>query len=692
MNRISQGVMRAWVGMGTRFLPFADAATPDLPLSRLLRLSLFQVSVGMCLVLMVGTLNRVMIVELGVSASLVSIMVAVPLLFAPFRALIGFRSDTHRSQLGWKRVPFIYRGTMIQFGGLSIMPFALLVLSGGGNSAGMPPWVGQSAAALSFLLVGVGMHTTQTVGLALATDLASPESRPKVVGLMYTMLMFGTIASALIFGSLLEDFTPGRLIQVIQGAAVATLILNSVAIWKQETRGRGRLAQPAASEPTFRESWDTFIQGEHAMRRLLAVGLGTMAFSMSDVLLEPYGGEILKLSVGDTTKLTATLAVGGLLGFGLASRVLSFGADPFRMASRGALVGVPAFACVMLAAPLDIPMLFGSAILFVGFGAGLFAHGTLTATMNLAPADQTGLALGAWGAVQATAAGVGVAAGGIMRDVVTAAAPQGLSGAVSGYHFVYGVEVVFLLATLAIMYPLINRRTHWREQENPRTSGRLSEPKEPNGGVMTQTINRMYNSYESAAKAAEELRTNRFIRFPDVFVTDRNGRADPQASGAELSVDEIMAALMKAYVLKADAKVYAQRIKQGSALLTVHAQFGSMATALRLLDRHKSVDSGVPDPEYVAVPWDEAAPCSSALQLPVLLDDSMTFSRFWGVPALTKKGSTSGSCLGLPEVSDGSRPFTGTFGMALISNKPTILSSALGLPVLTKSKSSSARR
>lgn len=74
MNRISQGVMRAWVGMGTRFLPFADAATPDLPLSRLLRLSLFQVSVGMCLVLMVGTLNRVMIVELGVSASLVSII------------------------------------------------------------------------------------------------------------------------------------------------------------------------------------------------------------------------------------------------------------------------------------------------------------------------------------------------------------------------------------------------------------------------------------------------------------------------------------------------------------------------------------------------------------------------------------------------------------------------------------------
>ena len=150
MNRISQRVMRSWVSLGTSFLPFADAATPDLPLSRLLRLSLFQVSVGMSLVLLVGTLNRVMIVELNVPASLVAIMISLPLLFAPFRALIGFRSDTHKSALGWKRVPFIYRGTMFQFGGLALMPFALLVLSGGGNAHQVPTWVGQLAAAGSF--------------------------------------------------------------------------------------------------------------------------------------------------------------------------------------------------------------------------------------------------------------------------------------------------------------------------------------------------------------------------------------------------------------------------------------------------------------------------------------------------------------------------------------------------------------
>ena len=461
MNRLNRQLMRAWAGLGTRFLPFADAATPDLPLSKLLRLSLFQVSVGMALVLLIGTLNRVMIVELGVPASLVAIMVSMPLLFAPFRALIGFRSDTHTSALGWRRVPYLWKGTMLQFGGLAMMPFALLVLSGGGNAHQYPAWFGQLGAGLAFLLVGAGLHMTQTVGLALATDLAPVESQPKVVGLMYVMLLMGMIVSSLLFGTLLADFTPAKLIQVIQGAAVATIVLNIAAMWKQEKRNPSRTSG-SVQHPTFRESWDTFSQGGHAVRRLVAVGIGTMAFSMNDVLLEPYGGQVLQMSVGETTKLTATMAIGGLLGFALASRVLSRGADPFRMAGYGALVGLPAFAAVILAAPLNAPMLFAAGTMLIGFGAGLFGHGTLTATMNLAPKNQTGLALGAWGAVQASAAGLAVAFGGIIRDVVAGMASRdyfshAFNVPATGYVFVYGIEIVMLLATLIALAPLVRR-------------------------------------------------------------------------------------------------------------------------------------------------------------------------------------------------------------------------------------------
>jgi BCD family chlorophyll transporter-like MFS transporter len=465
MNPISQKLMQTWAGMGPRFLPFADVATPDMPLSRLLRLSLFQVSVGMALVLLIGTLNRVMIVELNVPATWVSVMISLPLIFAPFRALIGFRSDTHVSALGWKRVPYIWRGSMVQFGGLAIMPFALLVLSGGGNSQQWPAWFGHLGAGLAFLLVGAGLHTTQTAGLALATDLAPIESQPKVVGLMYVMLLFGMIASAFIFGAALAEFSPARLIQVIQASAVATLILNAIALWKQESRKRPSRVE-VQTPTTFKDAWASFAHGDNAVRRLVAVALGTMAFSMEDVLLEPYGGQILELTVSATTKLTATLAIGGLLGFGLASKVLSRGFDPFRMASYGAMVGVPAFLAVIFSAPIGSALLFGVGTLAIGFGGGLFGHGTLTATMNHAPEGQAGLALGTWGAVQASAAGLAVALGGILRDVVGGLAQRngsflGQSGPATGYIFVYSIEIVLMFAAILAMAPLLRtfRRT-----------------------------------------------------------------------------------------------------------------------------------------------------------------------------------------------------------------------------------------
>jgi MFS transporter, BCD family, chlorophyll transporter len=462
MSSLTRNLIGRWASLGPRFLPFADVATPDLPLPRLLRLSLFQVSVGMALVLLVGTLNRVMIVELHVPAALVAVMVALPVLYAPLRALVGFRSDTHRSALGWRRVPFIWMGTLMQFGGFAVMPFALLVLSGGGESAHWPAWVGQAGAGLCFLMVGAGLHTTQTAGLALATDLAAESARPRMVGLMYVMLLAGTIVSAFVFGAFLRDFSPGRLVQVLQAAALATMVLNAVALWKQETRRPDRVRAPvpaAADAAGFKLAWREHVAQPGVRPRLVAIALGTVAFGMQDVLLEPYGGQVLGMGVGATTWLTATLAAGGLAGFWLASVVLARGADAARMATAGAWVGLPAFAAVLSAAATQSVPLFSLGVLLIGFGAGLFSHGTLTLTMNGAPAGQAGLALGAWGAVQATAAGAAVAAGGLGRDLVQAAAGRGwlgeaFAGPATGYAAVYAIEILLLVATLVALRAL----------------------------------------------------------------------------------------------------------------------------------------------------------------------------------------------------------------------------------------------
>jgi BCD family chlorophyll transporter-like MFS transporter len=455
--------LRKLSGITPRYLPFADVATENVPLSRLLRLSLFQVTVGMALVLLVGTLNRVMIVELAVPATLVAGMLALPLVFAPFRILIGFKSDTHVSALGWRRVPYIWKGTLYQFGGFAIMPFALLVLSGYGEAVDAPRWIGLASAALAFLLVGAGAHIVQTVGLALATDLVKEEDHPKVVGLMYVMLLLGMVVSALIYGALLTNYTPGRLVQVIQGSAVVTVALNMFAMWKQEARDRGRALERAkAPRLSFSQAWDGLVARPGMTRLLVVIGLGTFGFGMADVLLEPYGAQALGLSVAGTTKLTALLAAGTLIGFGIASRVLGSGGDPVRLGRIGALIGIPGFAAIILSSMMIGVPLFLAGTLATGLGAGLFGHATLTATIRSAASDQVGLSLGAWGAVQASCAGIGIAAAGIVRDILVGVGGMGGLRPDMPYNVVFMFEIVFLAMAALVAIPLVARRGHTR--------------------------------------------------------------------------------------------------------------------------------------------------------------------------------------------------------------------------------------
>ncbi len=466
----------AWRRTIVRLLPFADAASDTLPLSRLLRLSLFQVSVGMAMALLTGAINRVMIVELGIAASLVALMVSLPLVFAPLRALIGHKSDHHRSVLGWRRGPFIWFGSMLQFGGLAILPFALLILSGDTHG---PIIVGEIGAALGFLLVGAGLHTTQTAGLALATDIAPEASRPRVVALLYVMLLVGMLISALLFGWLLTDFTQLKLIQVIQGAAVATMLLNMIALWKQEPRNVA-LTAPDRVRPAFTDAWRAFLENGRSRRLLAAVALGAAGFSMQDVLLEPYGGEVLSLSVSETTVLTAIFAFGTLIGLALAARQLARGMEPHRLAAFGPLVGVFAFSMVLLADPLGSPLLFRIGTFLIGFGGGVFSVGTLTAAMAAAKTADAGLALGAWGAAQATAAGAAILVGGILRDAVTQFAASGalgpaLSTPAAGYGVVYHLEILLLFSTLVAIGPLA-RSTGAVERVAPKPFGLAAFP------------------------------------------------------------------------------------------------------------------------------------------------------------------------------------------------------------------------
>jgi BCD family chlorophyll transporter-like MFS transporter len=256
------------------------------------------------------------------------------------------------------------------------------------------------------------------------------------------------------------------------------VLLNLVALWKQERVRPMSREERAEPRPAFRDAWADFASGGQAGRLIMVVALGTLAFNMQDVLLEPYGGEILGLSVSATTLLTTAWAAGALVAFGLSAKWLAQGRDPYRMAATGILAGIAAFSAVIFAAPLDNAPLFFAGAAGIGFGGGLFAVATLTAAMTMPAKGKAGrgLALGAWGGAQATAAGIAIFAGGTIRDAVSATSLPDTLGPATGYSMVYHVEIALLFATLAVLGPLVKLGTIRKPEPSQRSLGLADLP------------------------------------------------------------------------------------------------------------------------------------------------------------------------------------------------------------------------
>jgi BCD family chlorophyll transporter-like MFS transporter len=277
---------------------------------------------------------------------------------------------------------------------------------------------------------------------------------------MYVMLLLGVVLASVVFSLILQSFSPTRLVGVVQGAAFMTIVFNTIALWKQEARGSARHDPEAAAHKPFGQVWRHFAAQPRTLRYLAAVALGTAAFNMQDIVLEPYGAEILKLPVSSTSLLTAGWALGSVLAFAIAARLLQRGFDAHRLAAIGLLVGVFAFSAVIFAAPLQSGLLFRFGNLLIGVGAGLFAVSTLIVAMGLEKNGGSGLALGAWGAVQATAGGIAIALGGAIRDGFETLAAQGWLGSAMSepqvaYSVVYHLEIALLFGTLIAIGPLV---------------------------------------------------------------------------------------------------------------------------------------------------------------------------------------------------------------------------------------------
>jgi BCD family chlorophyll transporter-like MFS transporter len=450
-----------------------------MPLTKILRLGLIHVAVAITLVPINSTLNRVMISELGLAATLVAALVSLPYLFSPVQVWIGGYSDRH-PLLGYRRTPYIALGLLLCTGGAALAPTAAFMTVGVFGQAGpaviageTPVVVGHAIptinaqgglnavglllALLAFGAWGMGFNFATVSYLSLATDLAGEDQRAKTVGVMWFMLIASVIATALLAARALEPFTVEALYRVFYATCGAALLLGFGGLIGLERRG-------AAARTAERQSFAQLLRmlGGNPQARLFFVYLIVLLIAIlgQDLLLEPYAADVFGVPVNETTRYT------GIWGGALLLALLLAGPLTRRVGkTRGAALGGSAAAAglllIALSGILHQQALLLAALVIFGLGSGISTATNLALMLDMTIAGKVGAFIGAWGMADALARLFGTLLSGVVRDGVTA-----LSG-----NLAAGYITVFLIEALALGVSLLLLRrisvSRFREGEVP---------------------------------------------------------------------------------------------------------------------------------------------------------------------------------------------------------------------------------
>lgn len=417
-----------------------------------LRLGLFQFGMGLSLAPLTGTLNRVLIDEMSIPAVAVGFLIAIHYFVSPARALIGFRSDQDRARGFW-RAPYLVMGAILTYGGLATAPFSLIILSGDGQ---LSFWPSVLICTLIFLAYGIGVNIVETIFLAVVSDITPPKERGRVLAVLWIMLVLGTIVSSVIIGQLLVNYSHYRLIQVMQGSAVAFVVLAYIALFNQERlKPNGRVVGAVEDDEirvraTLWESLRVLAANRVIRNLFIILFITTLSFATHDVLLEPYGGQVLNMSVAATTQLTAFWGAAMLVAIVLSGWWLWKGGSSVLLIMIGCGVGALGFLVISFASDVALVTPFRTGVWLIGMGRGSFIVGSLALIMSLVDVSHAGLFLGLWGMMQALAQGFGAIGGGLARDI----AQHVIGSVVLGYTTVYSASLGLLVIGLVMLAAL----------------------------------------------------------------------------------------------------------------------------------------------------------------------------------------------------------------------------------------------
>ena len=429
------------------------------------QLGLIHVAVAMTLVPINSTLNRVMIKELAISATLVAILASLPYLFSPIQVAIGSYSDRHPI-FGLRRTPYIFAGLILCVIGLIASPQAAFLMADNFS-------LGLLVGILAFGAWGMGYNLSAVSYLSLASELSGENGRGKTIATMWFMMIISIIVTAIGLARMVDPYTPEALILAFGYVAASALTLGLLGLIKLEPRStplvppifgnsdfvgteigdlrkwgdeRGAVSSESYS---LKQMTDAIAANPVARTFFIYLLLLLAAILGQDVLLEPFGAEAFGMTVTQTTRITsiwgtfvliAILVAGFLEGRVSKRRLAQFG-------NTGALLG---FIVIVISGLMLNKDIFYTGVTLLGLGTGLSTVANLSLMFDLTVTEHVGLYIGAWGFSNALSRLTGSILGGVVRDVVT----QATGAALSGYLVVFSIEALMLFIAAFMLYQI----------------------------------------------------------------------------------------------------------------------------------------------------------------------------------------------------------------------------------------------
>ncbi len=408
------------------------------------RLSLFALGYGIIGVLMAGTLNRILLVEVGLSKALVGLMFALPYLESPVRVWLGYRSDGF-PVWGKRREPWIVLGAIL--GGLGVVATAMLTVQVTPGA-----WLLIAGITLSLLLYGFGRGFAHVSFQALLSDKYEPGKRRVIATMIEVVTLIGSVIAGGLLGRALDDYNPQALVSASIMVMLVFVVLAALAAPGQEPRNPNLPTQSATVRSrSFRKTIDEILLADRQVRifftLIICAFVGTLA---QDVWLEGFGGEVLGMTVGDTTRLAQYWGPGVLISMLLSGLVLLPLIGYMTLMRIGFASSALVFAGVIVVGIMGNAAIFRWLVFVMGLGTGLAGAGMLAGVVSFSSPVRAGLLMGVWGTANALGRALGTFLGGASAEIVQ----RTTGSATAAYSSIFALEIIMLLIALGLSFRL----------------------------------------------------------------------------------------------------------------------------------------------------------------------------------------------------------------------------------------------